>query len=284
MRLESSARLWIAATAMVLAAWPSHVAAQARHRPHGPGVRTSVYVGYGYWPYYGYSYAPFYHPFFWHPYPIGPVAYYAPGHAAAGVRLQVTPRDAEVYVDGYRAGIVDDFDGMFQRLNLPPGQHDLTLYHPGYRTITQTVYLTIGSTYRVRHAMEPLGPGEAPEPRPEPPPAPTTAPPAPGPRGAPGAAPYPSGPAGPAGAEGGAIRGAFGTLSIRVQPADAEVLIDGETWHGPEGLDRLVVQVAEGPHRIVVRKPGYDEFSREVQVRRGETTTINVSLLRRDEA
>ena len=34
------------------------------------------------------------------------------------VRLMVRPRDAAVYVDGYYAGVVDDFDGVFQRLTL----------------------------------------------------------------------------------------------------------------------------------------------------------------------
>ena len=32
------------------------------------------------------------------------------------LRLKVKPREASVYVDGYFAGRVDDFDGMFQRL------------------------------------------------------------------------------------------------------------------------------------------------------------------------
>jgi hypothetical protein len=290
MRHRGPFLLAIAGIAVALAAWPSPVAGQPRRGPHGHGVRTSVYIGYGYWPYYGYYYAPFYDPFFWYPYPY-PLAYYAPAYATSGVRLQVTPRDAEVYVDGYRAGVVDDFDGTFQRLNLPPGQHELVLYHPAYRTIRQTVYLTVGSTYRVRHAMEPLPAGEPPEPRPEPPATPATTPsvpPAPGTHPAPGSLPgLPAG-AGPAtGPESGVVRadqGAFGTLSIRVQPGDAEVLIDGEAWRGPGDLERLVVQVTEGAHRIVIRKPGFDEFSTEVEVRRGETATINVSLLRRDEA
>ena len=67
---------------------------------------------------------------------------------------------------------------------------------------------------------------------------------------------------------------------IRVQPADADVLIDGERWRGPGGDDRLVVQVTDGRHRIEVRKEGYQPFTTEVDVRGGESVPLNVSLPR----
>jgi hypothetical protein len=65
-----------------------------------------------------------------------PVAY-----PDASVHLDVMPRDAEVYVDGYYAGVVDDFDGMFQRLRVEPGEHEVTLYRDGYRAFHQRAYL-----------------------------------------------------------------------------------------------------------------------------------------------
>src|SRR5262245_39277009 len=49
----------------------------------------------------------------------------------SSVRLEVKPRDAEVFVDGYSAGHADDFDGVFQRLRLRPGSHEITLYLNG---------------------------------------------------------------------------------------------------------------------------------------------------------
>ena len=58
---------------------------------------------------------------------------YPPGvynDPAVAIRLQVTPRDASVYVDGYAAGVVDDYDGVFQRLRLVPGPHEIVIYHP----------------------------------------------------------------------------------------------------------------------------------------------------------
>ena len=41
----------------------------------------------------------------------------APIVADSSMRLQVKPLDTMVFVDGYFAGIVDDFDGTFQRLH-----------------------------------------------------------------------------------------------------------------------------------------------------------------------
>ena len=69
-----------------------------------------------------------------------------------------------------------------------------------------------------------------------------------------------------------ADRGAFGTLLIRVQPADAEVLVDGERWERPEGDPRLRVEVSEGTHRIEIRKNGFKPYTSTVRVGRGETS------------
>ncbi len=134
-------------------------------------VRARVFVG-------GY-YDPFYSPFFftpfrWGPYAYAPYAYggYAPyrfrAEPDAEARVLVTPRQAEVFVDGYRAGIVDDFDGAFQRLHVTPGGHEITLYLKGYHTLTERVYFGEGSTIKVRETMARLGPGEASEPPPAP--------------------------------------------------------------------------------------------------------------------
>jgi hypothetical protein len=85
----------------------------------------SPYYGFGY-PYGAYGLGFFYYdPFWWgsgYGYPYG--AYgrqvYRGGYvqAAGALRLRVTPKQAEVFVDGYYVGIVDDFDGIFQRLHL----------------------------------------------------------------------------------------------------------------------------------------------------------------------
>jgi len=70
----------------------------------------------------------------------------------------------------------------------------------------------------------------------------------------------------------------FGTLSIRVQPSGADVLIDGERWTGPSADERLIVQVVDGGHRVAVRRDGCESFDVEVDIRRGATESLNVNL------
>lgn len=87
--------------------------------------------------YYGY-----YDPWLWgDPYP--PSAYY--DHDGS-LKLKVTPRQAEVYVDGYFAGSVDDYDGMFQQLRINPGPHRIEVRLDGYETLTFDVRIEPGRT------------------------------------------------------------------------------------------------------------------------------------------
>lgn len=176
-------------------------------------------------------------------------------------RIQVTPKQAEVYVDGYYVGTVDDFDGALQRLHVETGEHVLLIYLEGYRTIREKVLFTRGGTLKLSNAMQPLAAGEAQEPRPK--------------------------PDEHASREtqqrqmtgyGRGSTGQFGTLELRVRPVDATVLIDGEEWTLPEGQDRFFVDLSDGPHRVEVRKEGFVTYLRTVEVRRGRTVTLNVSL------
>jgi PEGA domain-containing protein len=231
-------------------------------------------------------YSPFYGPWFydsWYPYPFGyPYPPYAYGarYPFASLRVQVQPSQTEVFVDGYYAGTTDDFDGFFQRLRLEPGEHEIELYLQGYRSTRQKIYLQPDSTFRVRHTMQPLQPGESPDERPIPTgvlPAQRTS----GPAGQPG--PGPSLPVPgerPRGLNGtGAAPSTFGALALRTQPADADVLVDGQPWQSSGSGNQLIVQLPPGEHRVEVRKSGFQTFSTVVQVRRGETTALNVSLV-----
>jgi hypothetical protein len=192
----------------------------------------------------------------------------------SAARIQVEPRHTEVYVDGYLAGTVDDFDGIAQRLRLPAGEHVVELYLEGHRTIRELIFFQPGETYRIRHKMEPVAVGETPSPRPSPA---TSATGAPSPPPRPGSSgPYGQGPRDPRDRT---LPGqGAGTIAVRVQPGDAVVLIDGERWDSSGAGARLDVQVNPGPHRIEVQKDGYQPFSSTVQVRAGETTAVNVSL------
>jgi hypothetical protein len=90
------------------------------------------------------------------------------GDAEADARVQVTPRQTQVYVDGYLAGVADDFDGVFQRLHVRPGGHEITLYLDGHRPVTERIYFSAGRTQKIKASMVPLGAGEPVPPRPQP--------------------------------------------------------------------------------------------------------------------
>jgi hypothetical protein len=184
-------------------------------------------------------------------FPPPPPVPYAFDDFRGAVRIEVTPREAEVYVDGYYAGIVDDFDGTFQRLRVTPGPHEIVVRHDGYHNFREAVYLSPDVVHRIRRNLEPLAAGEPEDPRP-----------------APADSPRPGEPS------------THGALVIGVQPGGAEIFIDGDRWDGPEGDERLVMQLPEGPHRVEVRKEGFAAFSTSVQIRRGETVPLNVSLSR----
>ena len=60
---------------------------------------------------------------------------YSLGYDGA-MRLKVKPREASVYVDGYFAGRVDDFDGVFQRLHIESGPHRIEIRADGYEPLS----------------------------------------------------------------------------------------------------------------------------------------------------
>jgi PEGA domain len=100
----------------------------------------------------------------WGPGPYPYAAAYPNGAClSANVRVLATPKQADVYVDGFFAGFVDDFDGREQPLPITPGDHAITLYREGYRTVTRHIAATARSTVKLQLRMEKLGPGETSE-------------------------------------------------------------------------------------------------------------------------
>jgi hypothetical protein len=69
-----------------------------------------------------------------YPYGYTPRGYYdpIPGRPYGGLRITDAPRDAQVFADGFYVGIVDDFDGVFQHLNLEIGPHRMEIRAPGF--------------------------------------------------------------------------------------------------------------------------------------------------------
>jgi hypothetical protein len=118
--------------------WPVEAYAQ-RGRAHIRTGSVRVVRGNFYRPVY---YGPFHNRYFWGagwgPYGFHPSIWYAQypryryAYDEASLRIQVTPRDAQVYVDGYYVGMVDSFDGTFQRLHLSPGEHVIEIFLEGF--------------------------------------------------------------------------------------------------------------------------------------------------------
>jgi hypothetical protein len=78
--------------------------------------------------------------------------YYAlpPDFAYGSLRIVDAPRYAPVFVDGYYAGEVDDYDGIFQRLNLEPGRHLVEVdVYPGAPPLEYEVYIEPGRTVTI---------------------------------------------------------------------------------------------------------------------------------------
>lgn len=131
---------------------PRVVVPRARHHYYGPGGNFSVYFGLGN----GYRFGNWYN---------GRVyGYVAPGAYGVRryygeVRLQVRPRHAQVYVDGYYAGIVDNFDGVFQRLTLEVGEHEIEIAAPGFEPQSYRIYVDPSRTVDVHGDLYPAGYG-----------------------------------------------------------------------------------------------------------------------------
>jgi hypothetical protein len=108
------------------------------YQPYVYHPSFSIGVYYGASGYYPYGYTPDYY--------FNPV----PGQPYGGVRITGAPRDAQVFADGYYVGIVDDFDGVFQHMNLPAGPHHVEIAWGGYQPIAFDVYVRPGETTTFR--------------------------------------------------------------------------------------------------------------------------------------
>jgi hypothetical protein len=147
---------------------------------------------YNYYPsprhYYPYGYGAFglgyfyYNPWGWYPGSYGVGVTYGSGNYAVGgyynggsypggyyggaygraygptgeLRLRVEPKQAEVFVDGYYAGLVDDFDGTFQGLRLEDGPYHVSIRAPGYEPLEFDVRIIPGQDINYRGVLRPL--------------------------------------------------------------------------------------------------------------------------------
>jgi hypothetical protein len=88
----------------------------------------------------------------YYPYGSTPDSYFnpIPGHYYGGLRITGLPRDAQVFADGYYVGIVDNFDGIFQHLNLEAGPHHIEIREPAVQPVAFDITIVPGRTMTFR--------------------------------------------------------------------------------------------------------------------------------------
>jgi hypothetical protein len=69
------------------------------------------------------------------------------------VQLDVLPWSAQVYVDGARAGRVEEFRGYYQHLELTAGPHTIVLVAPGFAPHVFAVVVVPGKTITYRATL-----------------------------------------------------------------------------------------------------------------------------------
>jgi hypothetical protein len=114
-------------------------------------VPTGYYGGFWPWGFSGLGFGGYYSSAF-DPYfgGYGGTPYYSgySGLAEGAMRLKMKPRDGQVFVDGLYVGVVNDFDGVFQRLHLDPGPHRIEVRADGYETLTLDVQIRPDQTIK----------------------------------------------------------------------------------------------------------------------------------------
>lgn len=219
---------------------------------------------------------------YWGPYWGG--YWYGPGwerHPRAGslfgaLDTDVSPERAEIWVDGRRVGVADEFDGFPDYLWLEKGTYDVVIYLPGFQTIARQYTIYPGLVIDVEDRMVR------------------------------GEAVHPDDLASTsherrderlrrdrenrerlerrATEEWLDVREAPGKLVVRVVPADASVYLDGRFVGTGGDLARLRsgLLVDSGSHLLEVVRPGFAEEIRTVEVGVGEDLEIDVELVEDD--
>lgn len=270
------------------------------HRPY-----RSAYIGFGY-PYWGWG--PYSYGWGWgSPYYGRAIDYY--GDDWGAIDLDIKPEEAEVYLDGERIGIADNYDGFPRYLWLEKGTYHLVLYKEGYETLAKRIELEEGGVLRLKDKMVP---GEAKSPEElfaQLQPKDRVAVERPAARSAEerplapwryrdrddgerAEAPRPQRPerrgedwryrrSGGSTSEPVAtdLRSAGGRLELAVMPSDAAVYVDGKFVGTAADLaEGEAIRLDAGTHKVQLSRPGYSDVEREFTVKDGETTSLEITL------
>jgi hypothetical protein len=72
------------------------------------------------------------------------------------LRLEIGPASAQLYVDGFYAGTIDEANRSEAGLSLPAGWHRLEIRAPGYVTPAINVTVEANRTIHYRGELTPL--------------------------------------------------------------------------------------------------------------------------------
>ena len=143
--------------------------------PHGGGGGGNIYYPYypwGFWgPGYGFGLGYLYYDPFYGGYGYGyGDPWYGGGVRRRGwrrirpqpvvdrddgsLRLKINPKQAQIYIDGYYVGVVDSYDGAFQKLGVEGGGHKVELKADGYEPLQFEVLITPGETVTYKGEMK----------------------------------------------------------------------------------------------------------------------------------
>jgi hypothetical protein len=120
---------------------------------YGPGP-------YCYWPQYD-PYLYQYDPYLWMPTTAQQLYHYYRQRALVlrgGLVLETLPDDAQVFVDGYFVGAVEEFGLHGRPMDIPAGPHRIELRAPGYETLSFSVLIEPNQILRYRGDLQSVSP------------------------------------------------------------------------------------------------------------------------------
>ncbi len=174
----------------------------------------------------------------------------------SNLRLDISPDDAQVFVDRHFTGSVSEFGGRFRSLSLHAGPHLIEVRKAGLRSLALEVMLYPDQNVTLSRVMRPAQPGEL------------------------------------SGSEAEAIVPAFdegvflpaverrsGELRFDVSQKDAEIYADGfylgtvDDFNGSQHM-----MLTQGPHHLVLQREGYETLGFNLSVDSDKTVTYRGAL------
>lgn len=182
----------------------------------------------------------------------------------AWIETDVRPKRATVRLDGEEVGVAKDWNGVWDRLPVDPGDHELEFVLDGYMTLQVRLDARAG---RVYHVDRELRRGQGLDPR-----STTQAP-----RREARRSPRGDGPRE-------RERGALGYVRFSIEPEDAAVYLDGSFLGRASELRRMhgTTALAAGEHEVEVVRPGYRPERRRLRVDGEDVEEVEVVLEREE--